>query len=133
MPTSRNAMGIDIIAYRPDGKSYIGIQVKTLTESKNQKWDVSAGEYSDEGIEKIAVPHYWVIVILNEIYACVLPRKDMTGDPVNRKAIDSRKKLVQPPVRTGKNLWIVNTPAKKSPEMPHYNCDKYRDRWDLIQ
>ncbi len=30
MPTARNAKGIDILAYRPDGKKYAGIQVKTV-------------------------------------------------------------------------------------------------------
>ena len=32
MPTARNAKGIDIIAYSPNGKSFLGIQVKTLSK-----------------------------------------------------------------------------------------------------
>ena len=32
MPTARNARGIDIIAYSPDGKTFLGIQVKTLSK-----------------------------------------------------------------------------------------------------
>ena len=32
MPTSRNAKGIDIIAYDKSGTEFIGIQVKTLTK-----------------------------------------------------------------------------------------------------
>ena len=31
MPTARNARGIDIIGYNTSGKSFIGIQVKTLS------------------------------------------------------------------------------------------------------
>ena len=32
MPTARNARGIDVIAYSPDGKRYLGIQIKTLSK-----------------------------------------------------------------------------------------------------
>ena len=32
MPTSRNARGIDIIAYNREGTKFIGIQVKTLSK-----------------------------------------------------------------------------------------------------
>ena len=32
MPTSRNARGIDVIAYTGDGTRYIGLQVKTLSK-----------------------------------------------------------------------------------------------------
>ena len=32
MPTARNARGIDIIAYSPDGEHFLGIQVKTLSK-----------------------------------------------------------------------------------------------------
>jgi len=32
MPTTRNARGIDIIAYSPDGKHFHGIQVKSLSK-----------------------------------------------------------------------------------------------------
>ena len=32
MPTARNAKGIDIIAYSPDGRKFLGIQVKTLSK-----------------------------------------------------------------------------------------------------
>ncbi len=31
MPTARNARGIDIVAYSPDGKRYLGFQVKSLS------------------------------------------------------------------------------------------------------
>lgn len=32
MPTARNAKGIDVLAYTPDGKECMGIQVKTLSK-----------------------------------------------------------------------------------------------------
>ena len=32
LPTSRNARGIDIVAYAPDDKQYLKIQVKTLSK-----------------------------------------------------------------------------------------------------
>ena len=32
MPTSRNARGIDIVAYSRDGKRFLGIQVKSLSK-----------------------------------------------------------------------------------------------------
>jgi len=35
MPTARNARGIDIVAYSLDGKRYIGIQVKSLSDNTN--------------------------------------------------------------------------------------------------
>ena len=36
MPTSRNARGIDIVAYSPDGSQFLGLQIKTLSQPKNQ-------------------------------------------------------------------------------------------------
>ncbi|MGJ0510334.1 MAG: hypothetical protein ACR652_25085 [Methylocystis sp.] len=35
MPTARNAKGIDVIAYSPDGKNFRGIQVKAQTGCDN--------------------------------------------------------------------------------------------------
>ena len=32
MPTARNAKGIDIVAYRADGKGFLGIQVKSFSK-----------------------------------------------------------------------------------------------------
>jgi hypothetical protein len=34
MPTARNARGVDIIAYSPDGKRFMGVQVKALLSAK---------------------------------------------------------------------------------------------------
>ncbi len=57
MPTSRNAKGIDIIAYSPDGKDYLGFQVKTLSNPAH----VRLGEEK----EKI-MGDYWIIVVLKD-------------------------------------------------------------------
>ncbi len=56
MPTSRNAKGIDIIAYSPDGKTFKGIQVKTLSSPAN----VPVGKE-----ENIIMGDFWVIVVLS--------------------------------------------------------------------
>ena len=57
MPTSRNAKGIDIIAYSPDGKDYLGVQVKTLSKPVH----VPLGNEK----EKI-MGDYWIIVVLTD-------------------------------------------------------------------
>lgn len=53
MPTSRNARGIDIIAYNSYGTKFIGIQVKTLSKRN----PVPLGS----NLEKI-MGDYWIIV-----------------------------------------------------------------------
>ena len=53
MPTSRNARGIDIIAYNSDGTKFIGVQVKTLSKRN----PVPLGN----SLDKI-MGDYWVIV-----------------------------------------------------------------------
>ena len=57
MPTSRNAKGIDIIAYSPDGKDYLGIQVKTLSNPVH----VPLGKEKDK-----IMGDYWIIVVLKD-------------------------------------------------------------------
>ncbi len=128
MPTWKNAEGIDIVAYRPDGKGYVGIQVKTQTNSMPLPIGTD--------IEKIAVPDYWIIVVRKpEICAYILPRQEITGDPIDNIAVKERKKLALPPVNPDnehKKYYIQNYATKKEPAMPHYNCKKYLERWDLI-
>ena len=53
MPTARNAKGIDIIAYSPDGKKFLGIQVKTL--SKRNPIPVGSS------LEKV-MGDFWIVV-----------------------------------------------------------------------
>ena len=52
MPTARNAKGVDIIAYSPDGKKYIGIQVKTLSKRN----PIPVGD-----IDKV-IGDFWLVV-----------------------------------------------------------------------
>lgn len=35
MPTSRNARGIDLVAYDANGRKFLGIQIKTLSRGRN--------------------------------------------------------------------------------------------------
>lgn len=53
MPTSRNAQGVDIIAYNQDGTRFIGVQVKTLTKRN----PVPLGKNIDR-----LMGDFWVIV-----------------------------------------------------------------------
>lgn len=53
MPTSRNARGIDIVAYDSKGESYIGVQVKALSK----KNPVPLGNSLDK-----VMGDYWVVV-----------------------------------------------------------------------
>ena len=57
MPTSRNAKGIDIIAYSPDGGKYLGFQVKILSKPVH----VPLGKEK----EKI-MGDFWIIVVLSD-------------------------------------------------------------------
>lgn len=54
MPTARNAKGIDIIIYTPDGKRFLGIQVKNL--SKRNPIPVGSS------LEKV-MGDYWIVVV----------------------------------------------------------------------
>lgn len=54
MPTSRNARGIDIIAYNTEGSQFIGAQVKTLSK----RYPVPLGT----GLDKI-MGDFWIIVV----------------------------------------------------------------------
>ena len=58
MPTARNARGIDVVAYNPDGKKYCGIQVKTLSRRN----PVPLGK----DLNKI-MGNFWVVVVLSDI------------------------------------------------------------------
>ena len=53
MPTARNAKGIDIIAYSPDGKSFLGIQVKTLSKRN----PIPVGSSLDK-----VMGNFWIVV-----------------------------------------------------------------------
>lgn len=53
MPTSRNARGIDIIAYNKSGSEFIGVQVKALTKRN----PVPLGNSMDK-----IMGDYWLII-----------------------------------------------------------------------
>ena len=53
MPTSRNARGIDIIAYNSKGTDFIGVQVKTLSKRNPVPLGLS--------LEKL-MGDYWIII-----------------------------------------------------------------------
>mgnify|MGYP003631712721 CR=1 FL=1 len=53
MPTSRNARGIDVIAYNKEGTEFIGVQVKALSK----KAPVPLGKSLDK-----VMGDYWIIV-----------------------------------------------------------------------
>ena len=53
MPTSRNARGIDIIAYNSNGTNFIGVQVKTLSKRNPVPLGLS--------LEKL-MGDYWIII-----------------------------------------------------------------------
>ena len=53
MPTARNARGIDIIAYSPDGKRFLGFQVKTLSKRNT----IPVGSSLDK-----VMGDFWIIV-----------------------------------------------------------------------
>jgi len=57
MPTARNAKGVDVIAYTPDAKKFLAIQVKTVSK----RWAVPLGradKFSPMG-------DYWIVVVLD--------------------------------------------------------------------
>lgn len=57
MPTARNAKGVDIVAYTPDAKKYLGFQVKTVS----RKWGVPLGK---NGVTN-SMADYWIVVVLD--------------------------------------------------------------------
>ena len=57
MPTARNAKGVDIVAYTPDAKKYLGFQVKTVSK----RWGVPLGK---NGVTN-SMADYWIVVVLD--------------------------------------------------------------------
>lgn len=93
MPTARNAKGIDILAYTPDGKAFVGIQVKTVTGRTTVPIGKSADKPSLMG-------DIWCIVVRGEKPAVfvmtpkeVLAGAEKHGDHwwLHPKAYDSDK------------------------------------------
>ena len=104
MPTSRNARGIDIIAYNGSGSYFIGIQVKAL--SKRNPVPIGAT------LDKI-MGDFWVIVnnVLQEPCAFVMLPSEVK-ERVHRGEKDGRI-----------SYWLQPT---------SYDRKEYREAWERI-
>lgn len=105
MPTSRNAQGIDVVAYRQRGTEFVGVQVKTLSERNSAIIGKSIENLQGE---------YWVIVTnaITDPEAFVL-----TPDEVRTLATRGG-----PKERT--QYWV---------RVSDYDQDKFREAWDRIR
>jgi hypothetical protein len=104
MPTSRNARGIDIIAYNGEGSCFKGIQVKSLSERN----PVPIGN----NLDKI-MGDFWVIVnnVLEKPKTFIM-RSSEVRERVGRREKDGRV-----------SYWLGYS---------KYERDEYRDAWDRI-
>lgn len=104
MPTSRNARGIDIIAYNKNGSNFIGIQVKTLSK----KDAVILGNSLDK-----VMGDYWIIVnnAANEPNAFIMLPKEI-------------KTLAHQGEKNGNVLyWLLPT---------SYDTPEFKEAWHRI-
>ena len=104
MPTSRNARGIDIVAYSSDGSCFKGIQVKSLSKSN----PVPIGGTLDK-----IMGDFWVVVnnVLEKPNAFVMLPSEVKRD-VHRGEKDGRV-----------SYWL---------QPKSYDRDEYREAWDRI-
>lgn len=104
MPTSRNARGIDIVAYSSDGSCFKGIQVKAL--SKRNPVPIGAN------LDKI-MGEFWVIVnnVLEKPTAFVMLPSEVK-DMVHRGEKEGRV-----------SYWL---------QPNSYDREEYREAWDRI-
>ena len=106
MPTARNAKGVDIVAYNEDASRFVGIQVKSLSDSA----PVPLGKSLD-GV----IGDFWVIlnkVRGDEIAAYVLSPEQVKAQAHEGKSEDGKV-----------SYWL---PPKS------YEKEEYRDAWHLI-
>jgi hypothetical protein len=105
MPTSRNARGVDILAYNMDARRYLGIQVKALSKRN----PVPLGRSIDR-----FMGNWWIIVIkiATNNPECFI----MKPDEVRRLAIRTKKSAVP---------WYYLPPTR-------YDTDKFREAWGRI-
>lgn len=104
MPTTRNARGIDLVAYDKSGKEFGGIQVKALSRRNPVPLGTS--------LDKI-MGDYWVIV------------NKLAGDPTaNVMRPDEVKYLAHRGEKDGRvSFWLQRT---------SYDSDEYKDAWSRI-
>ena len=109
MPTSRNAKGIDIIAYSPDGKEYLGVQVKTLSKPVH----VPLGKEK----EKI-MGDYWIIVVLPDEQS---PSRNPTMYILTRNEVIAKG-----------NNYIKNGKKSEFLHKNKYEDDNFKNKLDKI-
>lgn len=105
MPTSRNARGVDIIAYNHDATRLVSIQVKTLSARAAVPLGASVDRLMGD---------YWIIVnnVLSEPAAFVMLPSEVRQVSVRN-------------IKEGKeSYWL---------ERREYEKDEYREAWERIQ
>jgi len=104
MPTTRNARGIDLIAYNSEGSKFFGVQVKSLSKRNPVPLGTS--------LDKI-MGDFWVIInkVVTEPTAFIL-----LPDEVKKKA-----RCVEKEGRI--SYWL---------EPGSYDTDNFREAWDRI-
>ena len=105
MPTSRNARGIDIIAYSPDASRFVGVQVKSLSKVS----PVPLGRTLD-GIKG----DWWINA--NSAMSAIPSVFIMLPDEVRSRAHRGEK-------NDRVSYWL---------QPRDYNQDQFRERWDRL-
>ena len=107
MPTSRNARGIDLLAYDATAERKLGIQVKALSKELRPP-PVPLGKSIDE-----LMGDWWIIVTKATTEPeCFIMTPDEVKRLAHRGEIDGRV-----------SYWLQ--PSK-------YHTDEFRERWDRI-
>jgi hypothetical protein len=104
MPTTRNARGIDVVAYSRGGNRYLGIQVKSLSK----RAPVPLGASID-----VLMGDFWVIInrIISEPTAFILTPEEV-------------KRLAHRGEKDGKiSFWL---------QPKSYETDAFREAWHRI-
>ncbi len=104
MPTARNARGIDVLAYSRDGRRYLGIQVKSLSQYNPVPLGSSV---------KRLMGDFWVVVtnVTSEPTAFIL-----TPDEVKQRAHRGERD-------NRVSYWLQRTA---------YDTNKFRNAWHRI-
>ncbi|MBP5351661.1 MAG: hypothetical protein J6Y56_06840 [Fibrobacterales bacterium] len=100
MPTARNAKGIDIVAYKPDGKGFLGVQVKSLSKRN----PIPLGTNLDK--------------VMGDVWCVVVRQKD---DSLVTYLL-SPKQIRDGAHEDGKGSWWV--------EPKKYELPECRENWD---
>ena len=111
MPTSRNARGVDLLAYDMSARRYRGIQVKTLSKRDNVRLGGSRDELMGD---------WWIIVtkVATDNPQCFIMR------PSEVRKLAKRANRADPINKERRFLWWLG-PNK-------YDTAKFRDAWERI-